>query len=170
MTEGIRPAGKQHPRLWLSRAPVGALFHAGTGLLTPLVVSPLHTHALSRVPKIHPALAAGDVLVADRGLSSYAHIALLVQAGVHALMRVGARHIVEFTPPRPFVMPGSRRTPAIKGLPRSRGLLAYGQQDQRVEWCKPKPCPPWLEQETFDVLPSSLVLREVRYPGRQCGF
>jgi len=29
---------------------------------------------------------------------------------------------------------------------------------------------PWLDQETFDVLPSSLVLREVRYQVRQHGF
>jgi hypothetical protein len=162
--------GEQQPGCGFPVARLLALFQAGTGLLTQLGVSPLHTHELSRVQKIHPALAAGDVLVADRGLSSYAHIALLVQAGVHALMRVGARHSVAFTPHRPFVMPGSRRTPAIKGLPRSRWLLAYGQQDQRVEWFKPKPCPPWLDQETFDALPSSLVLREVRYQVSQRGL
>jgi len=162
--------GEQQPGCGFPVARLLALFHAGTGLLTQLVVSPLNTHELSRVQKIHPALAAGDVLVTDRGLSSYAHIALLVQAGVHALMRVGARQIVDFTPHRPFVMPGSRRIPAIKGLPRSRWILAYGQQDQRVEWFKPKPCPPWLDQETFDALPSSLVLREVRYQVSQRGF
>jgi Transposase DDE domain len=162
--------GEQQPGCGFPVARLLTLFHAGTGLLTQLVVSPLNTHALSRVQKIHPALAAGDGLVADRGLSSYAHIALLVQAGVHALMRVGARQIVDFTPHRPFVMPGTRRTPAIKGLPRSLWILAYGQQDQRVEWFKPKPCPPWLDQETFAALPSSLVLREVRYQVSQCGF
>ncbi len=162
--------GEQQPGCGFPVARLLALFHAGTGLLTQLVVSPLHTHELSRVQKMHPALEAGDVLITDRGLSSYAHIALLGQAGVHAMMRVGARQMVDFTPHRPFVMPGTRRTPAIKGPPRSRWILAYGQQDQRVEWFKPKPCPPWLDQETFDVLPSSLVLREVRYQVRQHGF
>jgi len=106
-----------------------ALFHAGTGLLTPLVVSPFNTHRLARVQKLHPVLEPGAVLGADRGLSSYAHIALLVQAGVHTLMRVGARQIVDFTPHRPFVMPGPRRPPQIKGRPRSRWLTAQGQED-----------------------------------------
>jgi hypothetical protein len=94
-----------------------ALFHAGTGLLTQLMVSPLNTHEWSRVQQIHPALEPGDMLVTDRGLSSYAHMALLVQAGLHTLMRVGARQIVAFTPHRPLVMPGIRRTPRSKGCP-----------------------------------------------------
>jgi hypothetical protein len=95
---------------------------------------------------------------------------LLVQAGLHALMRVGARQIVDFTPHRPFVMPGTRRTPQIKGLPRSRWLTAHGQEDQQVEWFKPKTCPPWLEPATFEALPASLVLRELRYQVSQPGF
>jgi Transposase DDE domain len=170
LQEAFGQPGEQQPGCGFPVARLLTLFHAGTGLLTQLVVSPLNTHALSRVQKIHPALETGDVLVTDRGLSSYAHIALLGQAGVHALRRVGARQIVDFTPQRPFVMPGTRRTPAIKGLPRSRWILAYGQQDQQVEWFKPKSCPPWLDQETFDALPSSLILREVRYQVRQRGF
>ena len=40
--------------------------------------------------------------MADRGLCSYAHLALLVQAGVPAVLRVGARPIVDFTPGRPL--------------------------------------------------------------------
>src|SRR4029450_870757 len=132
LQEEFGQPGEQQPGCGFPVARLLALFHAGTGLLTQLVVSPLNTHELSRVQKIHPALEPGDVLVTDRGLSSYAHIALLGQAGVHALMRVGARQIVNFTPHRPFVMPGTRRTPTIKGLPRSRWILAYEQQHQRV--------------------------------------
>src|SRR5262245_62043099 len=94
----------------------------------------------------------------------------LVQAGLHALMRVGARQIVDFTPHRPFVMPGTRRTPQIKGLPRSRWLTAHGKEDQQVEWFKPKTCPPWLDPATFEALPASLVLRELRYQVIQPGF
>ena len=162
--------GHNSPAVAFPAARLLALFHAGTGLLTQLVVSPLNTHELSRVQKIHPVLEPSDVLVADQGLSSYAHIALLVQAGLHALMRVGARQIVDFTPHRPFVMPGTRRTPQIKGLPRSRWLTAHGQEDQQVEWFKPKTCPPWLEPATFEALPASLVLRELRYQVSQPGF
>jgi hypothetical protein len=102
------------------------------------------------------------VLVADRGLCSYAHLALLVQAGVHAVLRVGARQIVDFTPGRPFVRPSVRRTPAVKGIPRSRWLAALGVHDQRVAWLTPKTCPAWLAREVLAALPESLVLREVR--------
>jgi hypothetical protein len=133
-----------------------ALFHAGTGLLTKLVSAPLLTHDLAQVQKVHPALDPEDVLVADRGLCSYAHIALLIQGGMHAVFQVSARQIVDFTPHRPFVMPATRRSAAIKGLPRSRGISAFSTDDQLVEW--------------LEALPPSLVVRELQYDVTQRGF
>ena len=102
------------------------------------------------------------MLVADRGLCSYAHLALLVQVGVHAVLRVGARQMVDFTPGRPLVMPGVRRTPAVKSIPRSRWLTALGVHDHLVTWLKPKTCPSWLAKETWAALPEALVLQEMR--------
>jgi hypothetical protein len=110
------------------------------------------------------------VLVADRGLCSFAHVALLVQVGVHAVLRVGARQIVDFTPGRPFVRPSVRRTSAVKGVPRSRWLKALGVHDQLVVWLKPKTCPSWLSREALASLPESLVLRELRYDTGRPGF
>ena len=110
------------------------------------------------------------MLVADRGLCSYAHLALLVQAGVHAVLRVGVRQLVDFTPGRPFVLPSVRRTPAVNGIPRSRWLTTLGDQDQLVTWLKPKPRPAWLAQETLAALPEALVRREVRYYIHTPGF
>jgi hypothetical protein len=146
------------------------LFHAGTGVLLKLVVAPLLTHDLAQVQAVHPSVQAGDVLVADRGLCSYAHLALLAQAGVQAVLRVGARQLVDFTPGRPFVMPGVRRTPAVKGIPRSRWLKTLGVQDQLVTWLKPKTHPSWLTREALAALPEALVLREVRYHIGTQGF
>ncbi len=77
---------EQRPGCGLPVARLLGLFHAGTGVLLKLVVSPLLTHDLARVQAVHPSLQPGDVLVADRGLCSYAHLALLVQAGVHAVL------------------------------------------------------------------------------------
>jgi Transposase DDE domain len=160
----------QRPGCGFPMAHLLGLFHAGTGVLLKLVVAPLLTHDLAHVQAVHPSVHAGDVLVADRGLCSYAHLALLVQAGVHAVLRVGARQIVDFTPGRPFVKPSVRRTPAVKGIPRSRWLKALGVDDQLVAWLKPKTCPSWLTQETLAALPDSLVLREVRYRIGTPGF
>jgi hypothetical protein len=161
---------EQRPGCGFPVARLLGLFHAGTGLLLKLVVAPLLTHDLAQVQKVHPTLEPGDVLVADRGLCSYAHLALLVQAGVHAVLRVGARQVVDFTPGRPFVTPGVRRTPAVKGIPRSRWLTALGVHDQLVTWLKPKTRPSWLARETLAALPEALVLREVRYLTSTPGF
>jgi IS4 transposase len=89
---------------------------------------------------------------------------------VHAVLRVGARQMVDFTPGRPFVRPRVRRTPAVKGVPRSRWLKALGVDDQLVVWLKPTTCPSWLARETLAALPETLVLREVRYPIDTPGF
>jgi Transposase DDE domain len=132
---------EQRPGWGFPVAHLLGLFHAGTGVLLQLVGAPLLTHDLAQVQAVHSTLQPGDVLLADRGLCSYAHLALLVQAGVHAVLRVGARQIVDFTPGRPFVRPSVRRTPAVKGIPRSRWLAMLGVQDQRVAWLKPKTCP-----------------------------
>jgi Transposase DDE domain len=161
---------EQRPGCGFLVARLLGLFHAGTGVLLKLVVAPLLTHDLALVQAVHPALQPGDVLVADRGLCSYAHLALLAQAGVHAVLRVGARQIVDFTPGRPFVKPSVRRTPAVKGIPRSRWLAALGVHDQLVAWLKPKTCPSWLTRDALAALPEALVLREVRYGIGRPGF
>jgi hypothetical protein len=89
---------------------------------------------------------------------------------VHAVLRLGARQLVDFTPGRPFVMPGVRRTPAVKGIPRSRWLKAVGVHDQLVTWLKPKTRPSWLSRETLAALPEALTLRGVRYHIGTPGF
>jgi Transposase DDE domain len=161
---------EQRPGCGFPVAKLLGLFHAGTGVLLTLVVAPLLTHDLARVQAVHPSWPAGDVLVADRGLCSSAHLALLVQAGMHAVRRVGARQIVDCTPGRPFVKPSVRRPSAVTGIPRSRWRKALGVDDQLVAWLKPTTCPSWLARETLAALSDSLVLREVRYRMGTPGF
>jgi hypothetical protein len=161
---------EQRPGCGFPVAHLLGLFHAGTGVLLKLVVAPLLTHDLAQVQAVHPALHPGDVLVADRGLCASAHLALLVRAGVHAVLRVGARQIVDFTPGRPFVRPNVRRTSAVTGVPRSRWLKALGVHDQLVAWLKPKTCPSWLTREALAALPETIELREVRYHIDTPGF
>jgi hypothetical protein len=89
---------------------------------------------------------------------------------VPAVRRVGARQRVDVTPDRPLVRPSVRRTSAVKGMPRSRGLTALGVDDPLVAWLQPNTCPSWLAKETLAALPETWVLREVRDPIGTPGF
>ncbi len=89
---------------------------------------------------------------------------------MHAVFRVGSRQMVDCTPHRPLVMPATRRSASINGRPRSRWISVFGKDDHRVEWFKPRTCPPGLSPDTLEALPPSLVVRELRYHVTQRGF
>jgi Transposase DDE domain len=162
--------GKQLPGCGFPVAHLLALFHAGTGMVLQMLAAPLRTHDLSEVVGLHPDLRPGDVLVADRGFCSYAHLALLVQAGVHAVFRLHQKHIVDFTPGRLHVEPSARGKGHTKGQPRSGWLQQLGPHDQRVHWLKPLAGPLWMEEEQFAHLPDRLEVRELQYRVQRKGF
>ena len=162
-------SGKQLPGCGFPVAHLLALFHAGTGLVLQILAAPLRTHDLSEVVGLHPELRPGDVLVADRGFCSYAHLALLVQAGVHAVFRMHQKHLVDFTPGRPHVGPRMRGK-GHKGQPRSAWLQQLGEHDQRVHWLKPLAGPQWMDEEQFGYLPERLEVRELQYRVHRKGF
>ena len=138
-----------------------ALFHAGTGLLLEVAAAPLRSHDMSGVGGILPLLKRGDVLVADRGFCSFAHVAMLMCKGVHAVFRLDQKQIVNFTPGRAHARPGQTRSP--KGMPRSRWIQALGLSDQLVEYFKPAQAPGWIVAAAYAALPESYVVRELRY-------
>ncbi len=149
-------------------AKILALFHAGTGLLLEVMAAPLRSHEMSRVEDVHRALQPGDVLVADRGFCSFAHLALLKRRGVHAVLRVHQRQIVDFAPNRAHVRSGTKS--GRKGLPRSRWVRQLGSFDQIVEWFKPQSKPEWMSVEDYAALPDVLKVRELRYKISRSGF
>lgn len=157
--------GSQAPGCGFPVAHLLALFHAGTGLLQRVVVSPLRTHDLSVAAHMHGELAAGDVLLADRGFCSYAHLALLLEQGLHAVLRAHQRMLVDFRIGRMHVPPSPPYPPlkGARGLPRSRWLKWLGTCDQQVQYFKPHECPDWLCGESFAALPASILVRELRY-------
>jgi hypothetical protein len=170
LQEHFGQPGKQLPGCGFPVAHILALFHAGTGIVLQMLAAPLRTHDLSEVVRLHPALRSGDVLVADRGFCSYAHLALLVQAGVHAVFRLHQKHIVDFTPGRPHVEPRARGKGPTKGQPRSVWLQQLGPHDQRVQWLKPLAGPQWMDEEQFAHLPDRLEVRELHYQVHRKGF
>jgi len=145
-----------------------ALFHAGTGLLLEIAAAPLRTHDMAGVADVLPLLKPGDVLVADRGFCSFAHLAMLINKGVHAVFRLHQKQIVDFTPNRPHAGPGQKRT--AKGPTRSRWIQAQGIMDQLVEYFKPATRPAWLSEAAYLAMPESIVVRELRYRITAPGF
>jgi hypothetical protein len=145
-----------------------ALFHVGTGMLLEVVTGPLYTHDMADVARVHPWLKLGDVLLGDRGFCSFAHLALLVERGVHGVFRIHQRQVVDFTPGRAHRQPGGKKAP--KGSPSSRWLRSLGVTDQVVAWVKPKDCPAWMTAAQFASLPCELLVRELRYRIGGSGF
>jgi hypothetical protein len=163
--------GGQLPGCGFPVAHLLTLFHAGTGMLQKVLVAPLRTHDLAQAWKMHRELKPGDVLVADRGFCSYAHLAQLIQAGLHGVLRLHQKTLVDFrigrmhVPPRPF--------PKLKnatGLPRSRWVKWLGHCDQVVEYFKPARPPKWITADAYAALPASILVRELRYSVSQPGF
>lgn len=85
------------------------------------------------------SFAAGDVAVMDRFYCSFLMIALLLGRQVHVCARMHQRRHVDFR--------------------RGRRL---GKYDHLIVWTKPQR-PTWMDQETYDSIPETLEMREIRY-------
>lgn len=91
--------------------------------------------------KMAPALQAGDVLIADRYFSGYFLLARLKQLGVDVLVRVNSSRHIDF-----------------------RCGKRLGARDHLVHWQRPQR-PRWMDAETYEQMPLSLPVREVRVAG-----
>jgi hypothetical protein len=157
----------QRPGCSLPVPRVLGLFDAVTGLVAELLAFDLFAHEQAKVPRLHPLLAAGDLLVGDRGFCSFAHLAALAARGVLACVRAHQSQLVCFRPGRAHYdrRRGARGQKAQRGRPRSRWVRRLGPGDQLVRWLKPKAkdggrC---VGRAAFDALPDELEVREVRY-------
>ncbi len=160
LQEQFGQPGGQQPGCGFPVAHLMALFHAGTGMVLKMLSAPLRTHDLSQAIQLHPSLRGGDIMVGDRGLCSYAHLALLTRHQVHGVFRIHQQQIVDFTPGRPHVEPGKRGAKGQQGRPRSRWIKQLGANDQRVHWFKPPRAPAWMSPKQYADLPESLDVRE----------
>jgi hypothetical protein len=159
---------KSKPGCGFPVAHLMVVVQATTGLLLQAFAAPLHSHDMGLVARVHPELEPGDVVLADRGFCSFAHLALLLTRALHAIFRAHQRQIVDFTPGRPHVPATQKKAP--KGKPRSRWLYALGVLDQVVEYFKPETRPDWMSDQEYARLPQSILVRELRYRIADPGF
>lgn len=143
------------------------VFDAYDGLLLGVHAAPAATHDLRYASDLHPALASGDVLVGDRGLCAYVHLAVLKEAGCHGVFRVSTARAM------PFPAKSGERT--RNGYNRHRKyepilVELIGNRDQVVEIVKPHNRPTYMTPEAFAKIPGTLIVRAVRYTAKGKGL
>lgn len=157
-TRSIRKLFKQpasiNPGCGFPMAKVLALFDAASGAILQPLIDSLFVHEASRVWAPHPLLRGGDLLVGDRAFCSYVHLVMLHARSVFGLFRMHQKQNVNFRRGRKH---GGR------GQPTSRFVRKLGPLDQLVEWFKPEQKPKWMTKKQYAALPSSLLVRELRY-------
>jgi Transposase DDE domain len=162
------------PGLGFPTAHLMLLFDHRSGLLIDCHDAHVNTHDASVVSKVHPHLEAGDLLLGDDAFGSYTHLALLLQANLHAIMPVHHLRIVDFTPGRVHVPPkkkgAGKNHGRHRGKPRSRQVKTLSEKDQLVEYFKPPRQPDWMSHQQWMALPESIVVREIRRTIKRHGF
>jgi Transposase DDE domain len=131
-----------------------ALMDYATGSIAKVIDIPHVRNEQLVLTRMLKWLMPGDLLLADRGLVSFAHLACFMQAKVHCLMRL----------PRPLVVHGRG-----KGLRKRQEQL--GRQDMLVRWEKPRQHKlKWLSKQRWNKLPKFLTLRQISFKLYRKGF
>jgi len=157
----------QKPGCGFPTAKFLGLFHYDTGMISEVVPTSLASHDMHHLPRIHSALKPNDVLLADRGFCSFTHFALLLQNNMHAVMREHQSRIVRFQS-----APGvpRSRSKGYHNAPGADWLEKLGEKDQIVRWYKPYACPRWMSKIEYELLPNSILVRELGFEIEQKGF
>jgi hypothetical protein len=141
-----------------------------SGLLVHCIDSPRNSSDLSQTPQAHQHLREGDIVLGDDTFSGWGHLALILQAKLHAVTPVHHKRIVDFTAGRAHVNPRKGNSTGRIGKPRSRVLQTLGEEDQIVEYFKPLNKSAWLSDEQWAQLPDSIVVREIHRTVQRKGF
>lgn len=130
-------------------ARVVALVSFATAMVCGLALGPYSgkgTGETALFRQLFPLLKPHDVIVADRFYGGWFMLALLQELGVEVVTRLHQHREADF-----------------------RCGQRLGADDHLVQWPKPQR-PDWLDQETYDRLPTRLIVREMKYAVRERGF
>jgi hypothetical protein len=139
----------QEPGLGFPIARLVVLLSLATALIKDLAIGPYagkETGETALLRELLERFKSGDILLADRYYCSYFMMALLRERGIDFVTRLHQARTADFR--------------------RGRRL---GPGDHLVEWQRPAK-PEWMDQETYDRMPTSMVVREVEVQVQQPGF
>lgn len=138
----------QKPGVGLPIARAATILSLATACAMDLAVGPYsgkETGETALLRALLQSFCEGDIAVMDRYYCSFMMIALLLQRKVQVCARMHQRRHVDFR--------------------RGRRL---GPHDHLVVWHKPER-PAWMDQATYETLPATLELREIRFQVSQPG-
>jgi hypothetical protein len=138
----------QRPGLGFPLARLVVVFSLAVGTALDAALGPYcgkGTGETALFRSLHDCLSPGDVVLSDRYFCSYFEVASPQQRGVDVVMRLHQRRPVDFR--------------------RGRRL---GQDDHVIVWEKPKR-PGWMDEATYQRLPDTLAVRQVRLRVQQEG-
>ena len=141
-----------------------------SGLLVDCVDAPMVTSDMSLTPPMHRHMVPGDVLLADVAFAGWAHLAMITEAKLHAIMPMHQRRTAEFVPRLKSPRAHERKAARRKGKPHSAILRKLGHDDQLVVHFKPPQKPAWMDERTWSKLPDSITLREIRRTVKRKGY
>ena len=131
-----------------------ALMNLATGTLTKVIDLPHARGEATVLTRMIKWIKPGSVIVGDRGLVSFAHVAKFIAAGIDCLTRL----------PRHMVVHGRGKGSRTK-------IKQLGRYDMLVRWDKPKRHElKWLSKFSWKKLPQSLTLRQVGFKLYRKGF
>lgn len=130
-------SGRQKPGCGFPVMRIVALFSLATGVMLDLATGSLRAPENKLMRSLWSVLEPRDVLLSDRGFSSYAELYLLGRRGVDCVSRRNQRR---------------KPSTVIKRL---------GKNDHLVEWRKMKPCPKRLSKEQWRGIPETMIVREI---------
>lgn len=139
----------QQPGLGFPLIRLVVLLSLATALCHDLAIGPYEgkeTGETALLRELLEGLQPGSVLLADRYFCSYFMVALLLEHGVDVVTRLHQRRDVDF-----------------------RRGQRLGRDDHVVVWQRPQR-PEWMDRETYERMPRSLTVREVRVQVDTPGF
>jgi hypothetical protein len=123
------------------------VFSLATGALLDYAKGNQHHHELGLLQKLRHQFNPGDLVLADRGFSTYALLCLLLRRGVQSLFRLHSA--------RPADLRRGKR---------------LGKNDRLFVWLKPWQRPAYLPKALWKAIPEQLSVRVLRFSLHVPGF
>lgn len=139
--------GGQKPGCGFPLLKLVGIFSLSTGALLDYAKGNKHQHELRLLSSLLDHFKPGDLVLADRGFSSYVLLALLLVRGVASVFRLHQARSSD--------------------LRRGQRL---GKDDRLMVWQKPPEKPRWLPQSWWKNIPAELPVRVLRFQLRQRGY